>query len=108
MMAKTECNERIYYCSICLKLLKSHLAITYHYIHRHYLKNLSQQKVWISNQIQLGKEFIVTEDGVRKAQFKCVECAKIFRFQSALRYHLETHLINDFNDDDGEVSENSS
>ena len=99
MVSTTRNKSRSYVCKFCSKFLNSYRAITYHYIHLHYLKNLPSSKFWISCKVREGKRTSKAKNGEDHIIFQCTECTKVYNNQPGLRYHLSQHLQNDFNDD---------
>lgn len=91
---KSQLSHNNYSCQICSKVLKSHLAILYHIKNRHLLKQLSEEQIWVANNIKKGIRCSKNAKGEKVTTWLCTECKKEYSYQSGIRYHLTLHLKN--------------
>lgn len=80
-----------YKCSVCNQILKSRAAIIYHVKHRHILKELSNETMWVSQRVKEGRQE-KSEGGVVTFEWRCHMCENIvYPSHQGLRAHIKSH-----------------
>lgn len=82
-----------YRCVSCSKVLSSKYAVRYHIVSMHFLEK-DEAKMWVKKRLEEARTFQSSYDSFMfmNKKWKCVECARVFNSEQALRAHLHLHL----------------
>lgn len=106
LVKRSHVGSKKYICSTCKKVINSLGGIQYHIKHRHILKKLKNETMWVSQRVNEGKR-MKNEGGMIKFEWHCHVCKDVvYSSHQSLRAHLKKHYGKLFNvENDKEFTE---